>query len=225
MCRVRRRELVSLSRARTPLLDTVSPLGAALRHERGSKSRFAKRLTLSVGCAPLHEARHSRACLSTPYQSPATRTSRAARRPGHVPRLLSPRWCRSHGEASRALVNHSRSFRRGARGAQLADSEGRHAGELSFLQAGHDGLASNKRLSTPGRQPRPRPCPGACVHWQHYVCDRRHHCRQVSPRGLGARRGSTRSGQKEPALPGQHEPQRGNGVVPAALRRLASNAH
>src|SRR5712691_4190183 len=41
--------------------------------------------------------------------------------------------------------------------------------------------------------------------------------RQVPPRGLGARRGSTQSGQKELALLGQCEPQRGNGIAPTAL--------
>src|SRR6266852_6324630 len=41
--------------------------------------------------------------------------------------------------------------------------------------------------------------------------------RQVQPRGLGARRGSTQSGQKELALLSQCEPQRGNGIAPTAL--------
>ena len=41
--------------------------------------------------------------------------------------------------------------------------------------------------------------------------------RRVQPRGLGARRGSTQSGQKELALLGKCEPQRGNGIVPTAL--------
>jgi len=40
--------------------------------------------------------------------------------------------------------------------------------------------------------------------------------RQVPPRGFGARRGSTQSGQKELALLGQCEPQRGNGIAPTA---------
>lgn len=41
--------------------------------------------------------------------------------------------------------------------------------------------------------------------------------RQVPPHGLGARRGSTRSGQKELALLGQYESQRGNGIAPTVL--------
>jgi hypothetical protein len=41
--------------------------------------------------------------------------------------------------------------------------------------------------------------------------------RQVQPRGLGARPGSTRSGHNEPALLGQLELRRGSGSVPTAL--------
>ena len=41
--------------------------------------------------------------------------------------------------------------------------------------------------------------------------------RQVPPRGLGACRGSTRSGHKELALPGDRESQRGTGIAPTAL--------
>src|SRR5260370_32432966 len=44
--------------------------------------------------------------------------------------------------------------------------------------------------------------------------------RQVPPRGLGARRGSTQLGQKELALLGQCEPQRGTVSPRPRLRRI-----
>src|SRR5262249_9575844 len=60
-------------------------------------------------------------------------------------------------------------------------------------------------------------CPGRFLYWPGMRVTDGNPSRQVPPRGLGARQGSTRLGQKELALLVQCEPRRGNVYVPSAL--------
>ncbi len=102
-----------------------------------------------------------------------------------------------------------------------------HHGQVPFvLKPNPDkqpifGIASRSSLIADCRNPsetlRGSACPGRFLSWPGMRATDGNPSRQVPPRGLGARRGSTRSGQKELALLGQCEPQRGNGFVPTAL--------
>jgi len=70
---------------------------------------------------------------------------------------------------------------------------------------------------------RPRICPGTCVCWAGYACDRRHpSVGKPRPVGLAFGPGSTREGHKERALPDRREPP---GIDSSARPRLRRIGH